>query len=156
MEQRAASLLAAPLQQHKRLTFGATDVELMSTWLRMPDERRTRYLDPTFECSGFWSPMPAWAPRYIAVSRHGFAEQVVNAPFALSTRIDVWLLPQPVKIVLQCASHESAVLIGHVLLRPRADAHKQLPERLGAPPVDGFRLLSAQASDKLKGHARLR
>ena len=43
VEQRAASLLAASLQQLKRLTFRATDVEVKTNWLRMPDERRTRY-----------------------------------------------------------------------------------------------------------------
>ena len=80
----------------------------------------------------------------------------MDAVFALSTRIDVWLLPQPVEMMLQCPSHEPAILIGHVLLRPRADAQKQLPERLGAPSREGFRLFAPQASDELKGHARMR
>ena len=46
IEQNAGALLVPRLRELKRLTFGTTDVEIKSNWLRMPEERRTRYLDP--------------------------------------------------------------------------------------------------------------
>jgi len=44
--QDAAALLIPKLRAHKRLTFGTPDVEIKSNWLRIPKERRTRYLEP--------------------------------------------------------------------------------------------------------------
>lgn len=46
VEQDAAALLIPKLQDHKRLTFGRPDVEIKSNWLRIPKERRNRYLQP--------------------------------------------------------------------------------------------------------------
>jgi hypothetical protein len=43
---RSAALLIPKLREHKRLTFGIADVEIKSNWLRIPKERRTRYLEP--------------------------------------------------------------------------------------------------------------
>ena len=46
VEQDAAALLIPKLREHKRLTFGTPAVEIKSNWLRIPKERRTRYLEP--------------------------------------------------------------------------------------------------------------
>ena len=46
MEHRAASLLVTRLRELKALVFDTPDVEVKCNWLRIPDERRTRYLDP--------------------------------------------------------------------------------------------------------------
>ena len=70
----------------------------------------------------------------------GGRQEQLNTGFALTARVDTRLLFQPFKMVTQCSPHEGTVLIGDVLLRPFADPHQQLPERLGAPILDGFRL----------------
>lgn len=45
VDQDAAALLVPKLREHKRLTFGVADVEIKSNWLRIPKERRVRYLE---------------------------------------------------------------------------------------------------------------
>ena len=42
----SASSLIPSLRELKRLTFGTADVEVKSNWLRMPHERKARYLEP--------------------------------------------------------------------------------------------------------------
>jgi hypothetical protein len=46
IEQNLGAQLVPRLRELKRLTFGTPDVEVKSNWLRMPEERRTHYLDP--------------------------------------------------------------------------------------------------------------
>jgi hypothetical protein len=46
IEQNLGAQLVPQFRELKRLTFGRADVEVKSNWLRMPDERRMRYLDP--------------------------------------------------------------------------------------------------------------
>lgn len=45
MNEREASLFVNRLQELKKLVFGTADVEVKCNWLRIPDERRERYLD---------------------------------------------------------------------------------------------------------------
>jgi hypothetical protein len=45
IEQDAAALWIPKFREHKRLTFGTPDVEIKSNWLRIPKERRNRYLE---------------------------------------------------------------------------------------------------------------
>ena len=51
IEERAAYLLVARLRELKQVVFGRTDVELKSNWLRLPEERQRRYIDP-FDVTG--------------------------------------------------------------------------------------------------------
>jgi hypothetical protein len=46
IEQNAGAQLAPRLRELKRLTFGRPDVEVKSNWLRIPKERRRRYITP--------------------------------------------------------------------------------------------------------------
>lgn len=45
VEQDAAALMIPKFQELKRLTFGGADVEIKSNWLRIPKERRKRYIE---------------------------------------------------------------------------------------------------------------
>jgi hypothetical protein len=46
MEERDAQLYIARIHELKTLVFRTTDIEIKSNWLRIPDERRERYLEP--------------------------------------------------------------------------------------------------------------
>jgi uncharacterized protein DUF3800 len=46
IEQNAGAQLVPRLRELKRLTFGTADIEVKSNWLRIPKERRARYLTP--------------------------------------------------------------------------------------------------------------